>query len=148
MATKTKKKFKKITFGIDEFPYCCGIGVPCGFREDEGGYSWEKGKYVSARNIYETEEEQAEALYKEMIEHNEQVSQYSYLTIALVSNYKNKGAEDQGQLPKFQDILIREDWTINQVFINPNHGNELTVFSKYFPEIRYADENDDDDDDF
>jgi hypothetical protein len=145
MTKKTgTKKYPEIHFGIDELPYCCGIGVPCGFNEDVGytGYWW-GGESTKPKKLYKTREEQAEALYKNILSENGLSDQYPYLIISLVSNYSSGDKKGTAQLPELQDILIREEWTINQVFINPNHGNEITVFSKYFPEFEDEEEDED-----
>lgn len=161
MATKTevkeKPQFKELNFSVQQFPGCCGIGVISGFRLDEGSHNWHTGRTSVAKKKYLTLEEQADACYKKILKETwGDWDSYSYLQIALVSHYSDshdnpKEKRGQAQYPELQEKLIAEGWTIQQVFINPNHGNEITVYSKYFPERdKYPMEgnHDDDDDDF
>jgi hypothetical protein len=148
MATKngTKKLFKEKTFQLEQLPGCCGVGVISYFKDEEPTYDYSRGwtpKRTAPRNKYETKEEQAEACYKKFIEQTWDEDDayddnaYSYLMITLVSNYDkpmNGFKAGDHQYPEMEEILLREGWNINQVFINPNHGNEVTVYSKYFPE--------------
>lgn len=138
--TKEKKTYKELTFYVEDFPGCCGIQVVGSFREEGGHYTypngmWGGGKWNPAKNKYVTAEEQAEAVYKKILKETE----CPCLTVSLVSRWnqtegKNK-EEGTAQLPALHDILIREGWQINQVFINPVHGdNEVTLFTKVFPE--------------
>lgn len=145
----TSKKLPKLEFSIEQMPGCCGIGVVAHFKEEEGGYDWRTEKVKRVKRIFETKEEQAEDCYKRILEDtwNESIygEHYAQLLISLVSNYQGKPAGKDIQFPELQDVLIREGWTIHSVFINPNHGNEVTLFGKYFPERDELPKEDDDD---
>jgi hypothetical protein len=140
MATKNKpvKKYKDLDFQVEELPGCCGVGIVYYFEEKRGAYNWQSGRYSRVTGKHATLEAQAEACYKEILERTWQEgtfgNNYSYLQIALVSNYVNGDKVGSAQLPELQEKLLEKGWTINMVFINPNHGNEVTVYSKYFPE--------------
>lgn len=153
MATKNKEKkqFKKLTFHICQLPGCCGIGIISSFDEEQGRYEyldWRHDRFVKAKPKFATEEEQAQDAYDRLIadtwwttrkDGSEDYDDYSCLMISLVSAYSSArpfpSKHPTGvQFPALQDILIREGWQINQVFINPNHGNEVTLFTKYFPD--------------
>lgn len=144
MATKSgtkspKKTLKRIDFGVDEFPGCCGIEVVARFKEEEGVYTypggyWGNPKWRAARNHHSSVEEQIDDLYNRILEH----TSCPCVLITLVSRFEHN---DQGykageaQLPLLHEKLIAEDWQINQVFINPEHGdNEVTLYTKTFPE--------------
>jgi hypothetical protein len=170
MATKSKevkkKLLNKITFHITEMPGCCGIGVANGFSADAGAGRWVyrggRDRFIPQKGKFDTPEEQARNCLDRILKHSwdkdnsYSVSDgnYSCVYVNLISNYSER--EDQPdekrmQFPALQDLLIAEGWVINNVFINPNHGNEITVFSKYFPDRdknldEYYDDNEDDDD--
>jgi hypothetical protein len=157
MATKKSKgKFAKMEFGLCSLNYCCGIGEVGSFREEESRYEWwPKEKNVPAEKPYATKEEQAEACYAEIVQKTGSGDNwgddfFSQLVITLVSSYgSDQGVhkKDSHQWPEMEDILLREGWTIWSVFINPNHGNEVTVYGKYFPDrIKHPDDEDNDDD--
>lgn len=145
MATKsgTKKPkavFKRIQCYTEEFPGCCGISVICNLREEEGEYDypngyWRGARWKAARAKFATKEEQIDDLYKRIVDSIETPC----ALLSLVSRWnqtegKNK-QEGTMQLPELHDKLLEEGWQINQVFINPVHGdNEVTLFSKVFPE--------------
>jgi hypothetical protein len=143
---KEKKLFPKKQFYVAQLPGCCGIGVISDIQDSEGTWDFSRGSYGRmrpAKKEFFTKEEQAEAVYKEMVERTASDGWgigdgfYSQLLISLVSNYDrdfNERLAGQHQFPELQDILLREGWTIYSVFVNPNHKNEVTLYGKYFPE--------------
>jgi hypothetical protein len=145
MATKKpsepRKKYRKVGFEIEQMPGCCGIGVVFSFEETpdtEYVYSGWKATPVPVKPDFVTKEEQAEELYKRILEETwgpkaRYGGHYSQLMISLVSNYADK-RDNKQQFPELEDVLLKEGWTIYSVFINPNHGNEVTLYGKYFPE--------------
>ena len=139
MATKTKKKakklFPKIDFGVQQLPGCCGIGVVGYFEEETGGYDYRLNRVREAKTGFASAKAQANDCYERILKDTwDGWNDYTYLQISLVSNYVGGDKPGTAQLPALQQKLIDEGWTINMVFINPNHGNEVTLFSKYFPE--------------
>jgi hypothetical protein len=143
MATKKpsepRKKYRKVLFDVDQMPGCCGIAVVFSF-EEVGEYTYHGWEATRKRNQVEfvTKEEQAEELYKRILEETwgkkaRYGDHYSQLMISLVSNYADK-RDNKHQFPELEDVLLKEGWTIYSVFINPNHGNEVTLYGKYFPE--------------
>lgn len=140
------KKFPQLTFHVSQLPGCCGIGVVHNFEDAEPQYDWRTGKQKRLERPFKTKEEQAEGCYKGLLEATcYPRDHYAQLLIALVSNYEGiKNEAKQVQRPELQDLLIREGWTIHSVFINPNHGNEVTLFGKYFPERHEVPEEEDD----
>jgi hypothetical protein len=147
MATK-KNKFPKMNYELLSLNYCCGIGEVGRFREQEDGYDWGNwgngftSKQVKAEKLYKTKEEQAEACYADIVQKTGSGDNFgddffSQLIITLVSSYgSDQGGhkKDSHQWQEMEDILLREGWTIWSVFVNPNHGNEVTVYGKYFPD--------------
>jgi hypothetical protein len=145
MATKKpsnpRKKYRKVNFEIEQMAGCCGIGVVFSFQEkDEFEYVYHGWNSVREETPLEfvTKEEQAEELYKRILEETwgkkaRYGDGYSQLMISLVSNYADK-RDNKHQFPELEELLIKEGWTIYSVFINPNHGNEVTLYGKYFPE--------------
>jgi hypothetical protein len=141
MATKKpsnpRKKYRKVDFAVDQMPGCCGIGVVFEFQESGG---WDYTGWRKAKSIFITKEEQAEELYKRILEETwgskaryGENNSYSQLMISLVSNYADN-RDNKHQFPELEELLLKEGWTIYSVFINPNHGNEVTLYGKYFPE--------------
>lgn len=134
------KKLRDITFQIEEMPGCCGIGVVCCFDEEEAfrWTNWGERKHP-VPGKYETPEEQAEACYKSILNKTwgkgaipddwADGTEYSTLQISLVSKYRNDGPP---QFPALQTLLKRKQWRTLS-FINPNHGNQVTLFTKHFP---------------
>jgi hypothetical protein len=152
MATKKpsnpRKKYRKVDFTVDQMPGCCGIGVVCAFQES-GEWDYTGWRRKPAKSIFITKEEQAEELYKRILEETwgskaRYGEGYSQLMISLVSNYADNRA-NKHQFPELEDLLIKEGWTIYSVFINPNHGNEVTLYGKYFPERNKPYDEDEDD---
>lgn len=140
MATKNKVKeakprkiYPKKKFCVGQLGWCCGVGVIGGFDDDTGYYDW------VAPKLYTTREEQAEGCYKDILEGTTKEDgdgYYVQLLLTLVSSYGPGNGKTTGsaQFPELEEILIREGWTIASVFINPRHGNEVTMYTKYFPE--------------
>jgi hypothetical protein len=152
MATKKpsnpRKKYRKVDFTVDQMPGCCGIGVVCEFQES-GEWDYTGWRRKPAKSIFITKEEQAEELYKRILEETwgskaRYGEGYSQLMISLVSNYADNRA-NKHQFPELEDLLIKEGWTIYSVFINSNHGNEVTLYGKYFPERNKPYDEDEDD---
>jgi hypothetical protein len=156
MATKKpsnpRKKYRKVNFEIEQMAGCCGIGVVFSFEEGpdtEYTYSGWNTVRVPVKPEFVTKEEQAEELYKRILKETwgpeaRYGNQYSQLMISLVSNYANN-RDNKHQFPELEDLLIKEGWTIYSVFINPNHGNEVTLYGKYFPERNKPYDEDEDD---
>lgn len=147
--TKTKKKagpstkvHRKMNFGISELPGCCGIAVVNSFMiEDEYEYgygSWEQNRRKLVKPKYETLEEQAEFCYQELVAKSYEEAdydKYTTLLVSLVTKYQNPEEEGvKAQFPELAKILDREGWDKVKTFINPNHGNEVTLWIKHFPE--------------
>lgn len=158
---KSKKQFPRLSFYVEQLPGCCGIGVVSNIKDEEGGWNSRSYRAEPPKKIHETKEEQAEALYKEIVERTKSGGWdgdfYSQVLISLVSNYDRSfspGRAGQHQNQELQDILLREGWTIYSVFINPNHGNEVTLYGKYFsdrtvhPDDLEEEEEDHDEEDF
>lgn len=132
--TKNSEGFHEVNFYVDQMPGCCGIGVVFNFEEDSGHeWDWRSSRQVNKKPEYKTKKEQVDALYKNILGDtgNPSGDYFTTLMITLVSSYAKDGSH---QFKELEDKLLEEGWTINQVFINPNHGNEVTVYSKYFPE--------------
>jgi hypothetical protein len=143
MATKSKKKllYPEKTFEVYQLNCCCGIGEVGMFRDKEPYYDYFSGKREEVKPKYATREEQAEACYREFVEETKNGDdwvdgQYSQVLVSLVSSYGPDNSHEEGtaQFPELEEILLREGWTIYSVFINPNHGNEVTLYGKYFPD--------------
>jgi hypothetical protein len=163
MATKSKTKNKEpslfeIEFSVYQLEHCCGIGEVGGFRELSGGPQWWGGPADEPK--FHTKKEQVDDLYKRIVEETWSARKdqyYSCLLITLISCYEaaktknsitpaHKKAGD-AQFPELEEKLLEEGWIISQVFINPNHGNEVTMYTKYFPDRDkdpYEDEYDED----
>jgi hypothetical protein len=145
MATKKpsnpRKKYRKVSFEIEQMAGCCGIGVVFSFEEGthtEYTYSGWNTVCVPVKPEFVTKEEQAEELYKRILKETwgpgtRYGDHYSQLMISLVSNYADN-RDNKQQFPELEELLLKEGWTIYSVFINPNHGNEVTLYGKYFPE--------------
>jgi hypothetical protein len=161
MATKKSKgKFAKMDYSLCSLNFCCGIGEVGSFREEEDHRDWgdwrnHRPKMIIAEKLFATKEEQAQACYDDIVKRTGSGDNFgddffSQLLITLVSSYgSDQGShkKDSHQWPEMEDILLREGWTIWSVFINPNHGNEVTVYGKYFPDrIKHPDDEDNDDD--
>lgn len=136
--SKPRKKYRKILFEVDQLPGCCGIGAICQFEEEDmWEYSFRDWQSRAKRPaLFATKQEQAEELYQRILHETWGPSArygdgYSQLMISLVSNYAKDGAHQQ---PELEQVLLKEGWTVYSVFINPNHGNEVTLYGKYFPE--------------
>jgi hypothetical protein len=155
---EAKPTLRRINFYIDALPGCCGVGVIYNIKEeDEYKYTghYGDGRRVRAKRRYFTKEEQAQACYDRLVkvlenednfDHQYGSAGYNTYLITLVSNYAEKGTDDQGQFPELQDVLLANGWQINQVVVNPNHGNEITLFSKHDPKWGDAEEEDEDED--
>ncbi len=137
---KAKLLYPALTFYMEELPGCCGIGVAANIHEEQPHYYYD-GRRVRTTTIkkeHATREEQAEACYKEILKRSagkdswSEDGYYSQLLVSLVSNYAEK--KDTHQNQALEDLLLKEGWSIYSVFINPNHGNEVTLYGKYFPE--------------
>ncbi len=136
------KEYPRINFDIDQLPGCCGIGVVGRFNTEHPSYYDNYGRRREARTkeMFSTAKKQAEDCYKRLVDetYGEDAAvndnSFSTLIITLVSYYRDKPAPDHIQLPELHNILIRKGWEISQKFINPNHGNEVTMYTKYFPE--------------
>lgn len=142
------KKYRDITFSVDQLPGCCGIGVAYSFAEQPAiDYQHWGYKGVAVAPKYSTEREQAEAAYEEIINTLFMDNQYTTGYITLVSKYRDEGPRSdpeymkngdgtlKRQFPALQDLLVKKGWDVNHQFINPNHGNEITVFSIHFPHL-------------
>lgn len=166
MATKTLKKpvkekekskatLPKMEYSCGQMGHCCGIAEIGGFEHDTGGYNWHTGKHYSAKLVHETKEEQAEACYKSFIEETGEEG-YALLLLSLVTKYgKHDYAHHkagESQWPEMEAILKREKWRVYKRFINPFHGNEVTLYGMYFDDRakdkRHLDDRDDDYDDY
>jgi hypothetical protein len=147
MATKIKEKllYPEKEFQVAQLNFCCGIGEVGSFQDEEDRYDWNwngpRQLISKAKKKYATREQQAEACYQEILSETctggYDGEYYSQLLISLVSNYgPDSDQEKRGtaQYPELEEILLREGWTIYSVFINPNHGNEVTLYGKYFPD--------------
>ena len=146
MATKSKVKeakprkvYPKKNISVGQLGWCCGVGEIGGFEDETGYYDWYSRKRSPVEKLYVTREEQAEACYKEILERTAKEDgdgYYTQLLLTLVSSYGpgNGRTEGSAQFPELEEILIREGWTVASVFINPRHGNEVTMYTKYFPE--------------
>jgi len=126
--TTSKKRYPKLLSEMAQFPGCCGIGVIYDIREDDGE-NWWQSTPVKVDRPYKTRLQQAKAWYDTDIKGQ---SEYATLMISLVSAYKGTNVHQHQHV---EELLIKKGWTINSVFINPNHGNEITLYSKYFPEV-------------
>jgi hypothetical protein len=112
------------------------------FRDKEPYYDYFSGKREEVKPKYATREEQAEACYKDFLKETNGGGDYgddfySQLLVSVVSSYGPENAPEKvgtAQYPELEEILLREGWTIYSVFINPNHGNEVTLYGKYFPD--------------
>lgn len=144
----SKKTLRDLVFSIDQFPGCCGIGVAYSFREQDAvDYRGWGYKGVEVKPKYSTEQEQAEAAYDDIINDLFMENQYTTGYITLVSKYRDEGPRSdpeymkngdgtlKRQFPALQDLLVAKGWEVNHKFVNPNHGNEVTVFSIHFPHL-------------
>lgn len=132
--TGPKKQFRNLRFYVDQLPGCCGIGVVANFEEEEEfRYYWGNHKEQSEAP-WATLEEQAEDCYKRILEktwgETTDGDEYSTLMITLVSKYKD--TKKGPQLPALAALLKKKRWKVAEKFINPNHGNEVTLFVKHF----------------
>jgi hypothetical protein len=146
MATKIKEKllYPEKTFEVSQLNCCCGIGEVGFFHDEEDRYEWrwngQRELIEKAKKKYATKEQQAEACYRQILaktcEGGYDGQYYSQLLVSLVSSYGPDNSQEEGsaQFPELEEILLREGWTIYSVFINPNHGNEVTLYGKYFPD--------------
>lgn len=133
------KKYREWRFYHDQFSGCCGIGIFCRFQQApthdlDYETDWRRPQKKVNDTKFDTMEEVAEDLYQRMIKYAEELSYYTTYQIALVSHYDTGPNAGTHQFQELEDILLREEWVITQVFINPNHGNEITLFTKHFPE--------------
>ena len=143
-------KYQKINFVVEQFPGCCGIGIACYFEEaSEYDYQWywQAGISKKVQNpTFKTEQEQAEDCYKRILNQVFEEEKYTTCMIALVSKYEggkrgdekwatNKDGSIERQFGALQDLLVENGWEITHQFINPNHGNENTVFTIHFPPL-------------
>ena len=120
MMTKAGEKYSFYEGDIyqEDFPGCCGVDVLTGFDVYPDTYGVELGPKLYNK------------IYKVMCAKREM----RYVQVSLVSKYKTGKKE---QIPGFIDWLIKEKkWVKNAKFINPNHGNEVTVLGKVFPRIK------------
>lgn len=136
---KPRKVYPKKIFCVGQLGWCCGVGEIGGFEDEARYYSWFDTRRSLAKKLYFTREEQAEACYKDILERTTKEDgdgYYVQLLLTLVSSYGPENGKTAGsaQFPELEEILIREGWTIASVFINPSHGNEVTMYTKYFPE--------------
>jgi hypothetical protein len=151
-----KPLFRRINFYVDELPGCCGVGVIHAFKEEDEYKHNSFGHRKRTKRRFFTREEQAQACYEKLLkfltgeidDYTFGYATYNTYIITLVSNYKDKGADDQGQFPELQDVLLANGWQINQVVVNPNHDNEITMFSKYDPTWGQDAEEEDEDDEY
>lgn len=146
---KQKKTFKRLNFWTEDMPGCCGIQVVANFQEAPVEYDYgddwmsaPKRKYP--RPLFATKKEQIDDLYERVVK----ATDSPCLLISLVSRWNQTEGKDKqkdtAQLPELADKLLEEGWEINQVFINPVHGNnEVTLYSKTFPERQEDKENGD-----
>lgn len=137
------KKYAKMMFEVDEMPGCCGIGIAYHFNARENGYyDWYSRSTKKPDLLFTTKKQQAEDCYKDILN---KTDDYTQVLVSLVSSYHKGNGKPEGshQWPELEEVLLREGWTIFSVFINPNHGNEVTLYGKYFPERdRETDEDD------
>jgi hypothetical protein len=157
---KPRKLYPDLSYQVGNMNGCCGIGVVSNFTDSHGewDYSDWNSRYKPAKKKYVTKREQAQACYNAFIDETAKGGRYgdtfySQLLVSLVSSYgkNNDVAVGSHQNQDLQDILLENGWVIYSVFINPNHGNEVTLFGKYFPErdkVPSDDEGDDLDDNF
>lgn len=113
----------ELTSDVNGFPGCCGIGVLCNFEIDsEGDYRYDKAQATP---------KEFEKWYKSDVRYAR--GEYRHLMVTLVSSYKGSKTE---QIPGFIEWLEKEKgWEKSSVFVNPNHGNEVTVLQKTFPKL-------------
>ena len=116
--TKISQDCLPISFGLDEYPWCCGIEVVTSVEED----SWE--------GTLTTLNKAVNHLCKKI----NIARRKTCLQMSIVTKYQGT---KKGQLPDgFIDEMVRNKWKVLDVFKNSNTGNEVTVLSKVFPKKR------------
>jgi hypothetical protein len=147
-----EKKMSKLysleehAFNIDQYPYCCGIDVACGFtiksfdpvkeaaakkadedlraRHRAGQYWW--GNYTPANP------KTLPQIHKWYVDQIKKSRAAQIVQAALISKYKVPIDGRTEQVPGLIEYLVKKQWVIQQVFINPAHGNEITIVQKKF----------------
>lgn len=123
MATKKSEiLYSTLRYEVNDFPSCCGICVVSEFTVNTAWGRLSDEKY--------TAKQQAQEVYPRIVDSIQNFGATTAL-IALVSNYRG---ENTGQLPELEKELQKQGWQINQVAINGKTGNEITLYSKHFPE--------------
>ena len=134
---RVKKRYRDIAFEVEALVGCCGIGVVFQFEEMEESNGYWGSPAIPLKHA--TKEAQAKACYKEILEKTEKGNtwgddKFTTLLISLVSKYKTPRDGQEAQFPELAALLVKEGWKIDQQFVNPNHGNEVILYSKHFPE--------------
>jgi len=110
---------------VDDYPGCCGIDIINGFDVDK--INGEDKEDVD-EGIF-TESSLHQVLYRHILKKRIRRN----VQIALVSKYKELNGGLREQIPGFIDFLVKEKkWKVLDKFVNPNHGNQVTVLSKTF----------------
>lgn len=144
-----KKQFPYKDFELEEYPSCCGIGCITEIREEESSYSGWAQPPKPPKLRFTTRTEQA-IDFVERVEKRLTASETGYAQglVALVSRYKEERPRDwysgkegeivKSQAPEIEEQLLKNGWTIYNVFINPKHGNEITLYGKFFEDYTYS----------
>jgi len=125
--SKKKEAFYAITEypQVDDYPGCCGIDIINGFEVDH--MHGEDEENVDEGIL--SESSMHKALYKHILDNRSRRN----VQVALVSKYKEPDSRGTEQIPGFIDFLVKEKkWKVLDKFVNPNHGNQVTVLSKTF----------------
>jgi hypothetical protein len=113
-----------LTFGVEQFPGCCGIGVAYGFALVVNG----RTQYPPHPTFDKFTEEEVATICSNI---EAQITSKEYILgmVSLVSKYD---AQDKAQYPQIHEGLLERGWKRHRNFVNPNHENKVALYSKKF----------------
>ena len=131
-------QLREHSFQMDQYPNCCGIDVATGFYVDETTEEEYKKQlaefnkeYKNASNWWRPDPPakplKLAAVHKWYEKKIRDRRAAARVQLALITKYKSTGKE---QVPGLSEYLQKKGYEVQQVFINPAHGNEITILQK------------------